>query len=82
MHETNTNNPIDFPKEVEIAGPAQLSFSQKWHAEKLLKKAKKKSRKELEKKGFSKGEAASMVKKAVRSIATNKPIKRAAGRGG
>lgn len=68
--------------EVEIGGPEKLTFAQKWHAEKLLKKAKKKSRKELEKKGFSRGEASSLVKKAVRSIASNKPMKRAAGRGG
>jgi uncharacterized protein YoaH (UPF0181 family) len=68
--------------EVEITGPETLTFAQKWHAEKMLKKAKKKSRKTLEKQGFSRGEAASMVKKAVRSIATNKPMKRAAGRGG
>ena len=49
---------------------------------KKLKKAKKKSRKELEKKGFSRGEANSMVKQAVKSIASKKPMKRAAGRGG
>ena len=28
--------------EVEITGPATLTFAQRWHAEKLLKKAKKK----------------------------------------
>ena len=69
-------------QEVEISGPVQLTFAQKWHAEKLLKKAKKKSRKELERKGYSRGEASSLVKKAVRSISSNKPMKRAAGRGG
>jgi uncharacterized membrane protein len=68
--------------EVEISGAEKLTFAQKWHAEKLLKKAKKKSRKELERKGFSRGEASSLVKKAVRSISSNKPMKRAAGRGG
>ena len=69
-------------QEVMVTGPEKLTFAQKWHAEKLLKKAKKKSRKELERKGFSRGEASSLVKKAVKSIATNKPMKRAAGRGG
>ena len=75
------NTEIEQPV-VEVSGPEQLTFAQKWHAEKLLKKAKKKSRKELERKGYSRGEATSLVKKAVRSISTNKPMKRAAGRGG
>ena len=73
----NTEN-----NEVEITGPATLTFAQKWHAEKLLKKAKKKSRKELQRKGYSKGEATSMVKQAIKSISSRKPMARAAGRGG
>ncbi len=47
----------------------------------LLKKAQKKARKTLEKQGFDKRAATKMVKGAVRNIA-NKPMKRAAGRGG
>jgi hypothetical protein len=83
-HETGTDNPVDFPKEeVTISGPAvPLTFAQRYHAEKLLKQAKKKSRKELERKGYSRGEASSLVKKAVKSISSRKPMTRAAGRGG
>lgn len=58
-----------------------MTFADKWHAEKLLKRAKKKARKQLESKGFSKSEANRAVKRAVNNIA-NKPVKRAAGRGG
>jgi hypothetical protein len=58
-----------------------MTFADKWHAEKLLKRAKKKARKQLQAKGYNKSEANALVKSAVRSIAT-KPVKRAAGRGG
>lgn len=47
----------------------------------LMKKAKKKARKTLEKQGFDKRLATKMIKGAIRNIA-NKPMKRAAGRGG
>ena len=53
-----------------------------WKQEKLLKKAKKKARKDLEKKGLSKSEASSAVKQSLRRmVMSNKPQKRAAGRG-
>lgn len=58
-----------------------MTFADKWHAEKLLKRAKKKAKKQLQSKGFSKGEANKLVKGAINNIA-NKPVKRAAGRGG
>lgn len=57
-----------------------ITFADKWHAEKLLKRAKKKARKSLQAKGLSKGEATKLVKGAVNQIA-NKPVKRSAGRG-
>jgi hypothetical protein len=60
---------------------APMTFADKWHAEKLLKRAKKKARKSLQSKGIPKGEATKMVKGAVNNIA-NRPVKRAAGRGG
>jgi glutamyl-tRNA reductase len=63
----------------EIKKPS--AFAEKYHAEKLLKKAKKKARKSLQAKGIPKGEATKLVKGAVNQIA-NKPVKRAAGRGG
>jgi len=59
----------------------QMSFSDKWHAEKLLKKSKKKARKQLQSQGFTHTEATKLVKSSIKRIATNKPEKRAAGRG-
>lgn len=58
------------------------AFKMEWEAKKLLKKAKKKARVQLQQQGHSRGEAAHMVKQAVRKIATdNRPEKKAAGRG-
>lgn len=62
----------------EIKQPS--AFAEKWHADKLLKRAKKKAKKSMVAKGMSKKEAGSLVKKAVNNIA-NKPMRRAAGRG-
>jgi hypothetical protein len=47
----------------------------------LLKKSKKKARKTLEKQGYDKTAATKLVKGALRNM-SNKPMKRAAGRGG
>ena len=57
------------------------SFKQEWEANKLLKRAKKKARKQLQQKGFSHGEATKLVKQTINRIATNKPERKAAGRG-
>lgn len=59
---------------------SESAFAEKWHADKLLKRSKKKAKKELQKKGFSRNESAKMVNKALKNI-SNKPVKRAAGRG-
>lgn len=67
--------------EQEQSPATPLSFSEKWHAEKLLKKAKKKARKQLQAKGFSHTEATKLVKQSVNRIA-GRPVHRAAGRGG
>ena len=48
----------------------------------LLKKSKKKARKTLEKQGYDKSLANRLVKNAMNSIASNKPMKKEAGRGG
>lgn len=64
----------------EINEKKPSDFAEKWHAEKLLKRAKKKAKKTLQNKGLSKGEAGKLVKQAVNNIA-NKPMKRSAGRG-
>lgn len=58
----------------------EVTFSDKWHAEKLLKRSKKKARKQLQNQGHSHSEARSMVKKAVNQIAI-KPERKSAGRG-
>jgi hypothetical protein len=57
-----------------------MTFADKWHADRLLKRAKKKAKKSMVAKGLSKKEAGKLVKQAVNNIA-NKPIKRSAGRG-
>ena len=56
------------------------AFAEKYHADKLLKRAKKKAKKTLQAKGLSKSDATKLVKGAVNNIA-NKPVKRSAGRG-
>lgn len=58
-----------------------MTFADKWHAEKLLKRTKKKARKQLQAKGFSKGEATKLVKQSVNRIAA-RPTSRGASRGG
>ena len=73
----NGNNPSD----VVVDEHKPMTFADKWHAEKLLKRAKKKAKKTLQAKGLSKSEATKLVKGAVNNIA-NRPMKRAAGRGG
>ncbi len=65
-----------------IANPASQKFSDRWHAEKLLKRSKKKARKSLEQRGFSKSQASKMVKTALTRITTNSPERRGSGRGG
>jgi hypothetical protein len=67
----------------EIDQPKPMTFSERWHAEKLLKRSKKKAKKALIQKGYDPSSATSMVKKALaRMTADNKPVKKAAGRGG
>lgn len=63
--------------------PKQPStFKQEWEAKKLLKRSKKKAKKELVNRGHSATEANGMIKQALKQIQTNKPERRAAGRGG
>jgi hypothetical protein len=59
----------------------QSQFKKEWEEKKLLKRAKRKAKKTLEKKGFGRKEAAKQVNAAVNRIAS-RPIQRAAGRGG
>lgn len=57
-------------------------FKQQWEANRLLKRAKKKSKKALMQQGHSAGEATGMIKQAMKQIMSNKPERKAAGRGG
>ena len=61
---------------------APLTFKEQWEQQRLLKRAKKKAKKSLEAQGFGRKEATKQVNAALNRIASNKPIKRAAGRGG
>ena len=56
-------------------------FKQEWEAKKVLKRSKKKAKKELLNRGHSPGEATGMINQALKSIQSNKPMKRSAGRG-
>ena len=58
------------------------TFKQEWEAKKLLKRTKKKAKKDLLQRGHSPREASGMIKQALKNIQSNKPMKRAAGRGG
>lgn len=59
-----------------------MTFAERYRQEKLLKKAKKKARKELENTGVPKGMATKLVNQSVRNIVSdNKPQKRSTGRG-
>jgi hypothetical protein len=58
------------------------SFKEQWEQKKLLKRAKKKAKKNLQTQGFGRREASKEINAALNRIASNKPMKRAAGRGG
>ena len=58
----------------------EVTFSEQWHADKLLKRSKKKARKQLQDQGHTHSDARAIVKKAVNRIA-NKPERKSAGRG-
>jgi len=69
-------------KELTISEPNRpLSFSEKYHAEKMMKRSKKKARKELQTKGYTHSEATKLVKQAINRIASKKPMAKSAGRG-
>ena len=57
------------------------TFKQQWEAKKLLKRAKKKAKTQLQKEGYSKGDATKKVNAALKRIVAN-PIRKATGRGG
>ena len=58
-----------------------ISFKEQWEAKKLMKRAKKKAKHNLQKQGFGRKEASKQVNQAVNRMAS-KPMKKAAGRGG
>jgi ribosomal protein L22 len=58
-----------------------ISFKEQWEAKKLLKRTKKKAKKDLLQRGHSPKEATGMIKQALKTIQSNKPERKAAGRG-
>ena len=56
-------------------------FKKQWEAKKLLKRAKKKAKHSLEKQGYGRTESAKLVNTALTNM-SNKPVRKAAGRGG
>jgi len=66
----------------EETTPVPLTFKEQWEQKKLLKRTKKKAKRNLQKQGLGRREAGKEVNKAINRIASNKPMTRAAGRGG
>jgi ribosomal protein L22 len=58
-----------------------ISFKEQWEAKKLLKRTKKKAKKDLLQRGHSPKEATGMIKQALKMIQSNKPERKSAGRG-
>lgn len=73
--------PIKYGDIMEQSPKQPSSFKQEWEAKKLLKRAKKKAKKTLQSQGFGRREASMKVNDAINRI-SNKPERRAAGRGG
>jgi hypothetical protein len=71
--------PVEVEQQDEVKQPS--AFKLEWEAKKLLKRSKKKAKKQLVHRGHTPSEATGMIKQAFKSIANNKPEKRAAGRG-
>lgn len=65
----------------EIAVKEPSAFKQEWEATKLLNRTKKKARKQLQNKGMTHGEANKLVKQTINRISSNKPVRKASGRG-
>lgn len=59
-----------------------LSFKEQWEIKKLMKRAKKKAKHQLQQQGYGRREASAKVNSALDRIASNRPMKKAAGRGG
>lgn len=57
-----------------------LSFKEQWEAKKLLKRSKKKAKKNLQKQGFGRRESSKQVNAALDRM-IDKRVKKAAGRG-
>jgi hypothetical protein len=68
--------------EVQEPVKTESEFARKYHENQLLKRSQKKARKQLASQGYSRKESANLIKHALNRIASNKPVKKAAGRGG
>jgi len=60
--------------------PVPLTFKEQWEQKKLLKRAKKKAKHNLQSQGFGRREASAAVNKAVTNL-SRKPERKSAGRG-
>lgn len=65
----------------ELQPVQPLSFKEQWEQQRLLKRAKKKAKHALQKQGYGRKESSKLVKNAIGRIASNKPERKAAGRG-
>jgi len=65
-----------------VAKPIPLTFKEQWEQKKLLKRAKKKAKHNLQSQGLGRRESSTAVNRAINRIASNKPMQRAVGRGG
>jgi hypothetical protein len=66
----------------EVEQKQESEFARRYHEEKLLKRAQKKARKQLKAQGYSHKESQNLIKHALNRITSNKPERKAAGRGG
>jgi len=81
-HRFESDYPLQQHGDIMTDKVEAISFKEQWEAKKLLKRTKKKAKKELLQRGHSPKEATGMIKQALKNIQSNKPMKRAAGRGG
>mgnify|MGYP000273492243 CR=1 FL=1 len=68
-------------EEILDAPKIPVTFKEKWEAERIEKRAKKKAKKALVDKGYDPAIAANLVKTATKKVVSNKPVKKSAGRG-
>ena len=61
--------------------PHILTFKEQWEIKKVVKRAKKKAKHSLQKQGYGRRQSSMKVNQAITNLA-QRPMKKAAGRGG